>query len=103
MLQPILKNNLEQVAALCKAHNVEKLYAFGSVCTDNFNEESDVDLLYRFNKDVSLESYADNFFDFHEKLESIFNREVDLVAEEYLSNPYFIKVMNKTKTSVYEG
>lgn len=101
MLQPILKDNLPVVAELCKQHQVEKLYAFGSVCTEDFNEESDVDLLYRFKQDVPLETYADNFFDFQLKLESLLQREVDLVAEEYLSNPYFIKVMNKTKTPIY--
>jgi predicted nucleotidyltransferase len=101
MLQPILKDNLDKVAVLCKEHQVEKLYAFGSVCTDKFNDESDVDFVYRFSNNISLEAYADNFFDFLFKLQALFKREVDLVSEEYLSNPHFIKVMNRTKTPIY--
>ena len=102
MLQPILENNLDKVVELCKQHQVEKLYAFGSVCTDRFNDESDVDLLYQFKDGVSLYDYADNFFDFQFKLEDLFKREVDLVSLKNLSNPHFITVMNRTKTPLYE-
>ena len=30
---------------LCKVHHVKELYAFGSVITDNFRQQSDIDLL----------------------------------------------------------
>lgn len=102
MLQPILKNNLPFISRLCKEHKVEKLYAFGSVCTDNFNEKSDVDLLYQFEENLPLEIYADNFFDFQFKLEDFLKREVDLVSLKQLSNPHFINVVNRTKTPIYE-
>ncbi|MCW5908994.1 MAG: nucleotidyltransferase domain-containing protein [Chitinophagales bacterium] len=101
MLQPILKNNLQKVAELCKQHHVEKLYAFGSVCTEHFNDESDIDLLYRFKSNFPLDSYEANYLDFEAKIQQLLNREVDLVPEKYLSNPYFIKKVNETKTLVY--
>jgi predicted nucleotidyltransferase len=31
--------------AICKAHKVKELFAFGSVIIENFTAESDVDLL----------------------------------------------------------
>ncbi len=101
MLQPILKDNLEKVAALCKEYQIEKLYAFGSVCTDRFNEESDVDLLYRFKESVALQQYETNYLHFEDKVKMLFNRQVDLVPEKYLSNPYFIQKINETKTLIY--
>ena len=34
-----------QIADLCRRYSVERLFAFGSVLTDRFNDESDVDLI----------------------------------------------------------
>ena len=51
-------------------------------------EESDVDLLYQFKNGVSLDVYADNFFDFQFKLEDLFKREVDLVSLKNLRSKY---------------
>jgi predicted nucleotidyltransferase len=53
---------------LCKTHNVKRLYAFGSILTDQFNEESDIDLIVDFN-DIELLDYADNYFDLKFSLE----------------------------------
>ena len=41
----LIENNLQKIIALCKKHKVRKLFAFGSVLTNRFNEGSDVDLL----------------------------------------------------------
>ena len=32
-----------EIIKLCKGHKVKSLYAFGSVLTDKFNDESDID------------------------------------------------------------
>ena len=39
-----------QIADLCRKYNVRKLFAFGSVLTDQFNDESDIDLIADFDK-----------------------------------------------------
>ena len=44
-----------------------------------------------------------NFCKLHDIFEKFFNREVDLITENSLSNPYFIKKVNLTKTVLYEG
>lgn len=41
----LLTENIDEIKALCTVHNVRSLFAFGSVGTDQFNEESDVNLL----------------------------------------------------------
>ncbi len=81
-------------------HNVKSLYAFGSVCTDNFSDASDIDLLISFNQ-MDYGDYADTYFAVADKFEEIFHRTVDLVTDKSLSNPYFIDSINQTKTQLY--
>jgi uncharacterized protein len=100
-MQRLLTENIVEVKALCVAHNVKSLYAFGSVCTERFNDESDIDLLISFNS-MDYADYADAYFDLTDKFESLFRRPVDLVTDKSLSNPYFIDSVNQTKTLIYE-
>ena len=99
-MNKILASKLEKLKALCKEHHVKDLFAFGSVCTNSFNENSDIDLLVSFYP-MDYGDYTDNYFLFIEKLESLFNRKVDLITTNSLSNPYFIKALEKTKTKLY--
>lgn len=99
-MQNILDKNIEQIKALCIAHNVKNLFAFGSVCTDKFTDKSDIDLLISF-KPMDYADYADSYFEIAEKFEELFERPVDLVTEKSLKNPYFIESVNQTKTLIY--
>ncbi len=96
-----LTPHIPQIQKLCKQHKVERLYAFGSVLTERFSEDSDVDFLYKFRNDVSLFEYADNFFELQDDLEKTLHRSIDLVSEKDLKNPYFIKEVNATKQLIY--
>lgn len=94
-------NNLE-IKELCKVLNVETLYIFGSILTQNFNKESDIDFLVSFKKSLSVEEYTNNFFELYNSLENILNCKIDLLTENMLSNPYFIEELNKNKELIYE-
>jgi uncharacterized protein len=100
-MNKIISSNLLALKETSKIFQVEKLYAFGSVCTPKFNSKSDVDFLVSF-KQMDYSDYADAYFELAESLEHILNRPVDLVTEKSLSNPYFISKMNETKTLIYE-
>ncbi|MBS7788303.1 nucleotidyltransferase domain-containing protein [Flavobacterium sp. CYK-55] len=95
-----INQNINQINSLCKSHKVEKLYAFGSVLTDKFNDKSDVDLIVSFGN-VDLLEYADNYFDLKFSLENIFKRSVDLLEEKAIKNPYFKKVVEEKKQLIY--
>ena len=41
----LIELNIDRIIALCKKYKVNKLFVFGSILTDRFNKESDVDLL----------------------------------------------------------
>jgi uncharacterized protein len=49
-MNSILKDKLSELSELCKKYKVQTMFAFGSVCTDSFNESSDIDLLISFQK-----------------------------------------------------
>jgi predicted nucleotidyltransferase len=97
----ILDNDkLAIISELCIAHNVRTLYVFGSVCTDKFNEHSDIDILVSF-KELSVAKYTDSYFALHDDLEKLLGRKIDLVTENSLSNPYFIQRVEETKQLLY--
>lgn len=96
----LITDNLQKIAALCKRHKVSKLFVFGSILTNRFNDESDVDLLVTFNK-TEVKDYFNNFFDFKYSLEELFGREVDLLEEQAINNKYLRKNVDATKALIY--
>lgn len=93
---------MSDLITLCKKYKVSKLWVFGSILTPRFNDQSDIDFSVSFNKSkIKLEDYADNYFDFQENLKLLFQREIDLVCDDSVSNPYFKQELNKTKLLIY--
>jgi predicted nucleotidyltransferase len=99
-MQRLIKDKLNELKKLCQDYDVKTLYVFGSACTDKFNDKSDIDILISF-KDISIEKYTDNYFELHYKLEELFNRKIDLLTENSLTNPYFIESIEETKQLLY--
>ncbi|WP_159468260.1 nucleotidyltransferase family protein [Dyadobacter sp. 3J3] len=89
------------IIKLCETHKVKSLYAFGSVLTDNFNSESDIDLIVDF-EEIETEEYADNYFDLKFSLQHILERPIDLLEEQAIKNPYFRGSINKQRKLVYQ-
>ncbi len=81
-------------------YKVAKLYVFGSVLNNRFSSESDIDFIVSFDK-VELEQYADNYFDFKFSLEDLFNRNIDLLEEKAIKNPFFKNSVNNSKQLIY--
>ncbi len=102
MIQSLLQNNLPELKKIFREHKVKKAYAFGSVCTDRFNETSDIDFLISFEENIDPLEEGENHLRLFDLIETLFQRPVDLIVEKSVKNPYFIKVMNKTRTSIYE-
>lgn len=96
----LIENHIKDILNLCKTHKVKSLYAFGSVLTDKFNTESDVDLIVDFEK-LDVIDYGDNYYDLKFSLENILKRSVDLLEEKAIKNPYFRKVLNQNKKLIY--
>lgn len=90
----------QDIAKLCETHRVKSLYAFGSVLTDKFNSESDIDFIVDF-KNIPVEDYADNYFDFKFSLQDILKKPIDLLEEKAIKNPYFRQSVNQQRQLVY--
>ena len=95
-----LEHNKTKIDTLCKNHKVKSLYAFGSVLTPKFNENRDIDLIVDFKQQDILE-YASNYFNLKFALQAIFNREIDLLEEKAVKNPYFLEHINSKKQLIY--
>ncbi len=96
----LIENHNKDILNLCKMHKVKSLYAFGSVLTDKFNSESDVDLIVDF-EHIDVLDYGDNYYELKFSLENVFNRSVDLLEEKAVKNPYFREVINQNKKLIY--
>ena len=97
----IIETNINTLVNLCKKHKVKELYLFGSILTANFNEKSDIDFLVEF-ENIDILEYADNYFELKEKLEKLFDREIDLLENQAIRNPIFRKVLDREKRIVYD-
>ncbi|MFM2386882.1 MAG: hypothetical protein RL660_1639 [Bacteroidota bacterium] len=64
-----LKPHKKDITTLCKTHSVKSLDAFGSVFTENFASDSDIDLIVDF-VNVDIGNYADKYFDFKFSLQN---------------------------------
>lgn len=91
---------IEQIKELCKANKVRTLFAFGSVVRDDFNTNSDVDLVVDIDeKDPFI--YTDIYFNLKSKLEEILKRHVDLLEERAIKNKFFRRELDNTKVLIY--
>jgi len=96
----IIDQNINSIRQLCEKHKVAELYIFGSVLSDKFDQDSDIDLLVTF-KPIKLEKYADNYFDFKFSLEDLLHRPVDLLEEKVIKNPFLKRSVDATKQVIY--
>lgn len=96
----LIRKHKTKLTTLCKKYKVKELYVFGSVLTEFFNKNSDIDFLVKFG-DVELFNYFDNYMDFKESLETLFERKVDLVEIQTLKNPILKRSIDRNKTILY--
>lgn len=96
----LIERNMDKIRELCSKHKVRKLFVFGSVLTDKFKKDSDIDLIVDF-QGIDLYEYADNYFDLKESLENLFKRDVDLLEDKAIKNPYLRKSIDSSKLLIY--
>ena len=96
----IIDKNIDQIRDLCDKHKVARLFVFGSVLSDKFRKSSDIDLIVDF-QDIDLYEYADNYFDLKFALQKILKKNVDLLEDKAISNPYLRKSIDSSKLLLY--
>ncbi len=96
----IVEKNLDTIRVLCNKHKVSTLFIFGSILTSKFKNSSDIDLLVDF-ADVDLYDYADNYFDLKYSLENLLKREIDLLEDKAIKNPFLRQSIDSSKQLIY--
>lgn len=98
----LIELNLQRIIELCRLHKVKTLAVFGSILTDRFNDQSDVDLLVDFEpQDPDTFDYVTNYFSLRDALEALFGRTVDLIEYGDRPNPFFKAAVERTKQMIY--
>jgi len=81
-----IKIDREQIAVFCQEHHLTKLALFGSLLTDRFGPDSDVDVLFEYHPE-----HIPTLFDvaaMEEELTTILGRKADMRTPRDLSR-YF--------------
>ncbi len=91
---------MEKISELCSSNTVRSLFAFGSVTTDSFGKDSDIDLVVDI-EDKDPISYSDKYFNLKFALEDLLHRKIDLLEEKAIRNPLFKQQIDRSKVLVY--
>lgn len=99
-MESIIEDNLSAIKDIFKNNGAKSAYLFGSAAIGRLTPNSDVDFLFSFPDNMHFENYADNYFEIVNSLEKLLNRNVDLIAEKTLKNPYLIEKINTQKIRI---
>ena len=101
-MNKVLAINKERIAEFCRRHDIERLAIFGSALRDDFDMDSDIDVLVDF-----VPGHVPGFFglfDMEEELSVIFGgRKVDLRTPEDLSRYFRDKVVAEAQVQYVRG
>jgi uncharacterized protein len=103
MVAPIIDDNRDAIAALCRKYLVKSLWVFGSATSDAWDPDtSDIDFL------VDLGDYepgiADRFLDLADDLEAVMGRSIDIITVRGLANkPRLEQRINQHRVELYDA
>jgi predicted nucleotidyltransferase len=97
-----ITQHLSEIRNSCSRYQVNTLYAFGSVITDEFNDKSDVDLVVDFNETDPL-VYGELYFGLKFELEQLLHRDIDLLEAKAIRNQRFRQAITPKMQLVYAG
>jgi uncharacterized protein len=89
----------DQIASLCRSLGVSRLALFGSVLTDRFRAESDIDLLVEFVPDAVTTLLDRGRIQM--EFEELFGRKVDLAELRLIENPIRRREISAHHVEIY--
>lgn len=90
---------MERIAEFCRKWKIRRFSLFRSVLREDFGPDSDVDVLVSFQPDSTWDLL--DMVDMRDELMGLFGREVDLVEEEGLRNPFRRSHILSTRQMLY--
>lgn len=99
-MNSLIRSNLPEIKKLMRSYGVVRAYLFGSAAIDKMTEHSDVDFMVSFNPELNYTDYGNNYFQLIYALQNLLKTDVDIVAEETITNPYLLQTINSQKIAV---
>lgn len=99
-MNSLVESNLSEIKDAMRSYGVIRAYLFGSAAIGNMSDDSDIDFMVSFNPDLSYTEYGSNYFQLIYALQKILKKDVDIVAEETITNPYLLQSINSQKIAV---
>ena len=97
----LIQMKIDKITELCKKYRVKTLSVFGSILTDKFNDDSDVDLSVTFYPEPDPFVSGSDFSNLYIALQDLFGRKIDLVDESIIRNKFFKEELEETKQLIY--
>ena len=98
---PLVAERSDEIAELCRRHQVQRLDLFGSAATDEFDpESSDLDFLVTFLPEANA-TYVGVYHRLYTDLCALFDRPIDLVIDKRFRNPEFRKAVEQSRIALY--
>ena len=102
-MTPLVADRSEEIAALCRKHQVRRLDLFGSAATGDFDPvSSDLDFLVTFLPEANA-TYVGVYHRLYTDLCDLFAQPVGLVIETNFRNPYYRHLIDQTRLAVYSA
>ena len=89
----------KEIEGFCVKWKVSEMALFGSVLSEEFGSESDIDVLVSFQADAGWSLF--DFVDMIDELKDIFGRKVDLVEKDSLRNPFRKEAILSSNEVIY--
>lgn len=100
-MEQLVAEQTERLAILAQRHGVLRLDVFGSATNNSFDAaHSDLDFLVTF-VDHPPGGMANAYFGLLEDLQQLFDRDIDLVTQRSIRNPYFQASLEASRQPVY--
>jgi predicted nucleotidyltransferase len=96
----IVQQHLSQIKELMQQYGVQRAWAFGSAVKNTMHSDSDADFIISFPETMDYETYGNNYFSLLYGLQDLLKKNVDLITEKTLKNPYLLQSINHHKVQI---
>ena len=99
-MNDLVQQYLPQIKQLMQQYGVQRAWAFGSAVKNTMHPGNDVDFIICFPETMDYETYGNNYFSLLYGLQDLLKKDVDLVTEKTLKNPYLLQSINHHKVQI---